>query len=208
MLIYTILPFLLKVREIHLLKNLSFLTHRIPSENLLSAGFFVLLMWMQGRNEVRWRPGQEASLVPPCLNLSSFESKCIVMKKVLLTLLERFEAPRSHSAPPQWFGAGELYPAWPPSIRLCVYETKSCLSLLHVVIPRRITKISVKFAMNSLTFLVGISIMRRFTVYSLFALKHHFPNEQGHWYISLFGWQTNVVDVCFHACDLREKKWT
>jgi len=33
---------------------------------------------MQGRNEVRWRPGQEASLALPCSNLRSFGSKCTV----------------------------------------------------------------------------------------------------------------------------------
>jgi len=36
----------------------------------------------QGRNEVRWRPGQEASLEPPFSNLRSFGSKCTVLKKV------------------------------------------------------------------------------------------------------------------------------
>ena len=44
----------------------------------------------QGRNEVRWRPGQEASLAPPCSNLRSFGSKCTVLKKVLVTLLGLF----------------------------------------------------------------------------------------------------------------------
>ena len=29
----------------------------------------------KGRNEIGWRPGQEASLAPPCLNLRSFGSK-------------------------------------------------------------------------------------------------------------------------------------
>jgi len=33
--------------------------------------------WTQGRNEARWRPGQEASLAPPCSNLRSFGSKSI-----------------------------------------------------------------------------------------------------------------------------------
>jgi len=54
----------------------------------------------QGRNEVRWCPGQEASLAPPCSNLMSFGSKCTVLKKVLLTLLGHFGASRSDSAPP------------------------------------------------------------------------------------------------------------
>jgi len=38
-----------------------------------------------GRIGVRWRSGEEASLAPPCSNLRSFESKCIVLKKVLVT---------------------------------------------------------------------------------------------------------------------------
>jgi len=40
----------------------------------------------QGRNEVRWRPGQEASLLPPCSNLRSFGTKHTVLQKVLVTL--------------------------------------------------------------------------------------------------------------------------
>jgi len=38
-----------------------------------------------GRNEVRWRPGQEASLAPPHSNLRYFGSKYSVLKKVLVT---------------------------------------------------------------------------------------------------------------------------
>jgi len=51
----------------------------------------------QGRNEVRWRPGQEASLAPPCSKLRSFGSKYTILKKVLATLLllGLFGAPRS-----------------------------------------------------------------------------------------------------------------
>ena len=66
----------------------------------------------QGRNEVKQRQGEEASLVHPCSNLRSFRSKCTELKEVLATLLGLFGAPRSHSAPPevirrirQWFGA-------------------------------------------------------------------------------------------------------
>ena len=47
----------------------------------------------QGRNEVRQRPGQEASLAPPCSNLMSLGSKCTVFKKVLVTLFGLFGAP-------------------------------------------------------------------------------------------------------------------
>jgi len=36
----------------------------------------------QRRNGIRWRPGQESSLAPPCSNLRSFGSKCTVLKKV------------------------------------------------------------------------------------------------------------------------------
>jgi len=50
----------------------------------------------QWRTEVRWRPGQETSLPPPCLNLKSFGSKCAVLKKVPATLLGLFG---SDSAP-------------------------------------------------------------------------------------------------------------
>jgi len=51
----------------------------------------------QGRNEVRWRPGQETSLALPCSNLRSFGSKCSAMEKVLVTLLAVFGASCSHS---------------------------------------------------------------------------------------------------------------
>jgi len=52
-----------------------------------------------GCNDVRWRPGQEASLAPPYSNFRSLERKCTVLKKVLVTLLGLFGAPSSHSAP-------------------------------------------------------------------------------------------------------------
>jgi len=55
-----------------------------------------------GRYEVRWRPGQEASLAPPCSNLRTFGSKCTVLKQVITTLLGLFGAPGSHSAPGEW----------------------------------------------------------------------------------------------------------
>jgi len=55
---------------------------------------------LQGRNEVRWRLGQEASLAPPCSNLRCFGSKCTVLQKILVTLLGLLGAARSDSAPP------------------------------------------------------------------------------------------------------------
>jgi len=71
-----------------------------------------VMRWIQGRNELRWTLGQEASLTPPCSNLSYFGTKSTVLKKVLVTLLELFGAltvillPHSDSAP------GELCPPW------------------------------------------------------------------------------------------------
>jgi len=41
----------------------------------------------QERNEVRWRPEQEASLAPPCSNLRSFGSKYTLLNKVHATFL-------------------------------------------------------------------------------------------------------------------------
>jgi len=73
----------------------------------------------QGRNEVRWRPGQETSLAPPCSNLRSFGSKSTVSKKVVVTFLGLFGASRNHLAPPQWFGARGIVPPCPLSLRPC-----------------------------------------------------------------------------------------
>jgi len=76
----------------------------------------------QGRNNIRWRPRQEASLAPPNLNLRSFGSKCTVLKKVGLhvSLLGLIGARRSHSARPTviWHAhidsaPGELCPPCP-----------------------------------------------------------------------------------------------
>jgi len=71
---------------------------------------------VQGRNEVRWRPEQGASLAPPCSKLMSFGSKCTVLKKVLVTLLGFFGDPRSHSS---------IVPPLPPR-----YAPGSVVSLL------------------------------------------------------------------------------
>jgi len=53
------------------------------------------VLHIQGRNGVRWRSGQEASLAPPCSNLRYFGSKCTVLRKVLVTLSGLLGAPRS-----------------------------------------------------------------------------------------------------------------
>jgi len=71
------------------------------------------LFTMQGRNEAIWRPGHKTnsahpwsnrrphgrSLAPFWSNLSSFEDKFTVLKKVLVTLLGLFGASSSNSAP-------------------------------------------------------------------------------------------------------------
>ena len=61
---------------------------------------------VQGHNEVRWHLEQKTSFPPPCSNLRSFGSKCTVLKKVLMTLLERFGSP-------QWFGDRGIVPLAP-----------------------------------------------------------------------------------------------
>jgi len=52
----------------------------------------------QGRDEVRW-PGTRRKFVDPCLNLRSFGTKLIALKKVLVTLLGFFGTSHSDSAP-------------------------------------------------------------------------------------------------------------
>jgi len=71
----------------------------------------------QGCNKVRWRLGQNTSLPPSCPNVRSLGSKCTVLKKVLITLL-------GLSSPSQWFGAREIVPPCPPSLRLWCYAMK------------------------------------------------------------------------------------
>jgi len=63
----------------------------------------------QGRNEVRWRPGQGSCLASPCSNLRSFGSKFTVLKKVFVTLFATFWRPRSDLA------LGDLCPPCSPS---------------------------------------------------------------------------------------------
>jgi len=58
-----------------------------------------IFTFKQGRNEVRWHSGHEASLSPACSKLS-FGSKCTVLKEVLVILLVLFGASRSDLAPP------------------------------------------------------------------------------------------------------------
>jgi len=66
-------------------------------------------------------PGAKTSLAPPWWNLSSFESKFAVLRKVLLVLLGLFGGSRSDLAPPAVIQRphselvpGELRPPFPP----------------------------------------------------------------------------------------------
>ena len=75
----------------------------------------------QGCNQVRWRPGQEASLPPQCSNLRSFESECNVGEERTCDIvgtfrrpLQSFGAPRNDSAP------NGLCPSCCPSLRPCL----------------------------------------------------------------------------------------
>jgi len=84
----------------------------------------------QGHNEVRWRPGQEASLTPPCSNLRSFWSKCTAWKKTC-NIVGTFRRPPqsfgticSHSAPLSWFGARRIVLTFPPSLRPSLETTE------------------------------------------------------------------------------------
>jgi len=58
-----------------------------------------LISRLTGRNEVRWCPGQDASLAPPFSNLRSSGSKCTVLKNVRVTLLGFFGAPAVFQRP-------------------------------------------------------------------------------------------------------------
>jgi len=71
---------------------------------------------VQGRNDVRWRLGQETSLAPPCSNLRSFGSKCTVLKKCLWQCCD-FWPPAVIRRP------GNCTPLL-PSLRLCCYAIK------------------------------------------------------------------------------------
>jgi len=70
----------------------------------------------QGHNEVRWRPGQEASLAPPCSSLRSLQANVRRWRKYLWHCWD-FSAPpaairRPHSGP----APGKLLPPCPPLV--------------------------------------------------------------------------------------------
>jgi len=80
------------------------------------ARFLRLLPQQQGRNEIRWRPGQEASLAPPCSNLRSLGSKCTALKNVFVTLLGLYGVPHSDWALPLRFGDRGIVPPLTPLV--------------------------------------------------------------------------------------------
>jgi len=79
---------------------------------------FTCLKFHQGRNEVRWHSGQEASLASPCLKVRSFGSSYTVVKKVLVTFLGLCDDPAVIRRPLSDSASGELFPPFPPRYAL------------------------------------------------------------------------------------------
>jgi len=82
----------------------------------------------QGLNEVRWRPGQEASLAPPVSNLRSSGCKCTVLKNVRVTLLRLFDAPAIFQRPRVIRRPGNCAPL-APSLRPWLNHNAACKKL-------------------------------------------------------------------------------
>jgi len=76
----------------------------------------VKIGWTQGRNEVRWRPGQEISLASLCSNLRSFRSNAPYWKKYLWHYWDFFSSTGVISRPPQWFAARGFVHPLPPVV--------------------------------------------------------------------------------------------
>jgi len=55
---------------------------------------------VQGTNEVRWRPGKEASLSPPCSKTEVFRKQMYCNEESICGIVRTFWWLRSHSAPP------------------------------------------------------------------------------------------------------------
>jgi len=58
-----------------------------------------VLNYCCGRNQVRWRPGQEACLVLPCSNLRYFGSKCTIEESTC-DIVGTFRRPTQSSGAP------------------------------------------------------------------------------------------------------------
>ena len=72
---------------------------------------------LQGRNEVRWRPGQEASLAPPCSILWSFWKQMYCIEESTCDIVATFRRPpQSFVAPRSYSASGELCPSCTPLV--------------------------------------------------------------------------------------------
>jgi len=67
-------------------RRFSALVHKAPTAFFSNQICFVSRPGCQGRDEVRWRSGQEASLAPPYSNLRSFGSKCTFRNKRVIVI--------------------------------------------------------------------------------------------------------------------------
>jgi len=92
----------------------------------------------QGRNEVRWRPGQDASLAPPFSNLRSSGNQCTVLKNVRVTLLgflapsQSFGAPTVFQRPQSDLAPGNCAPL-ASSLRPCWLNHNATCKKLHML---------------------------------------------------------------------------
>jgi len=84
-----------------------------PNERLSPFKRCSMVQSGQGRNEVRWRPGQRSMFGSPYSNLRSFGTKCAALKKVVVTLLGLFGAPAAIRRPHSDSVPGELFPLAP-----------------------------------------------------------------------------------------------
>jgi len=80
---------------------------------------------IQGRTEVRWRPGQETSSATRYSNLWSFGGKCTVLRKVLASC----DIVGTFRRPPVFWRPGHCAPL-PPSLRPWFYSSAKRIALL------------------------------------------------------------------------------
>jgi len=88
--------------------------------------------WLQGLNEVRWRPGQETSSAPPCSSLKSFGTKCAVVESTC-DIVGTFRRTRSDSAPPAvvWCPGNSPHPLVTPMAGLQCLQTDELGEILY-----------------------------------------------------------------------------
>jgi len=71
----------------------------------------------QGHNKVRWRPGREARLAPPCSNLIFSERNLLYWRMYMWHCWEFSAPPAVICHPQQWFDSREIMPPCLPSLR-------------------------------------------------------------------------------------------